>query len=1268
VRIFSFLFLLFFCLTSLEAKPEQAGALIFAPHPADETLGCAATILKAVHKGQQVKIVFLTNGDGSTQGAAVFFKKTPQELTAEDYLVLGNRRQEEAICAANKLGLKEQDLIFLSYPDNGLAPLWLEEDNANSSSASKGISDNYASETTKKAQSPYQRTYQRARLGYSHKNLFEDIKEILMQYRPEKIYAPSALDSDTDFVATANFLNQSLDELRSESDSNWISSLRVFYYIINTKIDLSEQQNYGEDTAEFKNQKIEAWKNYEASLNPREGAIISQKLSNDLELFHEVPNQKERYLHAVYDEWKFVSGTLKKYGYNLNFAPVVDVAGDINDRQVDLVKKGRIFSDNPRIVFQLASKMAEAMNTQGIIPVLKHFPGLGLSDRDTHKRLPKLQRSSEIAYEIGLLPYREMIKKGVPFWVMTSHAIYPYLDDKPASLSYKIQTQLLRNQLGFKGIVISDEFLNMQAVEEYALEKGMQKPFIGEIVAMAFEAGTDISIIYPRPEKAEEVVSCVTEAVKKAVKEKRLSQQQIDNSVIRILKEKERIFNKPLRHILKNMSLEEKIAQKIIIDAYDNYPLFAKYCLGGIEARDAKIIEQLQKEAKVPLFIAGQHEGGRVIEGRLNICTQSAYLTGREFERSLKQTPIQKSTLMPLSNTDSVEATEEAFFDFSQLDKAQQENIINILSSSVDEQIKFYKDLKQGTQPLYNPNNNVALEIDLSDPQTIRIKAFRDLPLKWLCNFFDRNTALCAYKVLKESFQKWKDGENINQPAMDRANNDYSERMVHRLNRLKELIKDAQNRPNQRQIRMLCLAVHPDDEDAEALSFFKKKFNSQTCILLATRGEGGENLIGPQLYEELGVLRTEEMEKAASILGVDKVYYLGKKDFGYCFDPEEAFNRWDRNDTLYKLVYFYRLIKPDIIITKHNPTDGHCQHRAFVILAAQAFDLASDPKVYPEMIEGGLSVWQPMRFYQRRTASAAEEGCSLSEIVINQDEYGHLDNQTYSQIAAEALKQHESQRYATCSLTKRGKISFDLVKSAGKTEIDLKQDVLPKKGQPVASGIPGIKIAAGLRVGLIEEHSSNFFIALKTLGCDVKRLERKFIGEGNLSEFDTILVSKGIFDILSAVKDAKERLLEFVKVGGNLAVFLEDKVVDTLRLVPYPLKISFNAITNGNSPVIILSPEQPLFNFPNKILPADFDGWRQDRGLFFPSQHSEGYTELLDCQKNETESVRTGYLVAGYGKGSYILTTFSWFRQLRELHFGACKNLANIISYSSVKR
>ncbi|MBD3182060.1 hypothetical protein GF312_07200 [Candidatus Poribacteria bacterium] len=213
---------------------------------------------------------------------------------------------------------------------------------------------------------------------------------------------------------------------------------------------------------------------------------------------------------------------------------------------------------------------------------------------------------------------------------------------------------------------------------------------------------------------------------------------------------------------------------------------------------------------------------------------------------------------------------------------------------------------------------------------------------------------------------------------------------------LKQSLLDMAN-----DITIMCLAAHPDDEDGATLTYYRRKYGVQTAILYSTRGEGGQNEIGPELYEELGVIRAREIQQAASIYGAE-VYDLNKRDFGYSKDSEEAFSFWGREDTLRRMVRVIRQVRPHVIITNHDTEYGHGHHQASGILILEAFHAAADEKSFPEQLESGLSTWQVKRLFVRSSKEDAD-------VTINVGEYDPIRGLSYAQIANEGLKMHKSQ-------------------------------------------------------------------------------------------------------------------------------------------------------------------------------------------------------------------------------------------------------------------
>src|SRR5437016_8331207 len=164
---------------------------------------------------------------------------------------------------------------------------------------------------------------------------------------------------------------------------------------------------------------------------------------------------------------------------------------------------------------------------------------------------------------------------------------------------------------------------------------------------------------------------------------------------------------------------------------------------------------------------------------------------------------------------------------------------------------------------------------------------------------------------------------------------------------------------------VMCIAAHPDDEDGTSLIVMRRKYGAHTVSLFSTFGEGGQNAIGPELYEELGAIRARETMAAAEIQGSEP-HFLGLRDFGYSKSADEAFRVWGHEEALRRMVLELRELRHDVIITNHSvTTNDHGHHQATARLELEAFDAAADPKRFPEQLSNGVTVWQVQRLFVR---------------------------------------------------------------------------------------------------------------------------------------------------------------------------------------------------------------------------------------------------------------------------------------------------------------
>src|SRR6202158_2164288 len=164
---------------------------------------------------------------------------------------------------------------------------------------------------------------------------------------------------------------------------------------------------------------------------------------------------------------------------------------------------------------------------------------------------------------------------------------------------------------------------------------------------------------------------------------------------------------------------------------------------------------------------------------------------------------------------------------------------------------------------------------------------------------------------------------------------------------------------------VMCIAAHPDDEDGTSLIVMRRKYGVHTVSLFSTFGEGGQNAIGPELYEELGAIRARETMAAAEIQGSEP-HFLGLKDFGYSKSADEAFRIWGHEEALRRMVLQIRKLRPDVIITTHSVTNkDHGHHQATARLELEAFDAAADANRFPEQLKKGVTPWQVQRLFVR---------------------------------------------------------------------------------------------------------------------------------------------------------------------------------------------------------------------------------------------------------------------------------------------------------------
>ena len=166
-----------------------------------------------------------------------------------------------------------------------------------------------------------------------------------------------------------------------------------------------------------------------------------------------------------------------------------------------------------------------------------------------------------------------------------------------------------------------------------------------------------------------------------------------------------------------------------------------------------------------------------------------------------------------------------------------------------------------------------------------------------------------------------------------------------------------------------------------------------------------------------------------------------------------------------------------------------------------------------------------------------------------------------------------------------------------------------------------------------------------------------------LSRLDAVVIGIRAFNVRTDLVERLPGLFAYVEAGGT--VVAQYNTLDGLPeswLAPFQIRLSRDRVTDEHAPVTILTPEHPVLTTPNRITAADFEGWVQERGLYFPSQWDARFTAILACGDPGETPLTSGLLVARHGKGYVVYTSLAWFRQLPEAVPGAYRLFANLVS------
>lgn len=342
---------------------------------------------------------------------------------------------------------------------------------------------------------------------------------------------------------------------------------------------------------------------------------------------------------------------------------------------------------------------------------------------------------------------------------------------------------------------------------------------------------------------------------------------------------------------------------------------------------------------------------------------------------------------------------------------------------------------------------------------------------------------------------------------------------------------------------VLYVAAHPDDENTRLITYMANEKKLYTGYFSFTRGDGGQNLIGAEIRDQLGVIRTQELLAARRIDGGVQ-FFSRAKDFGYSKHPDETFNIWDREKVLGDLVWVIRKFRPDVIINRFNvkPGETHGHHTASAMLSKEAFRLAADPQSYPEQLKY-VSVWQPNAIYWNTYWWRSSEGLNLEEMVkYDIGAYNYLLGQSYSEIAALSRSQHKSQGFGVSG--SRGKTIEYLKFIDGKrAKNDAFENIDISWGR-VAGGKAIAAEVEAIRKNFNPRKPYEIVPSLTSLRNKVEKLDNDFWKQRKLEEIDELVYAcLGLY--LETTAD------DFSAAHGD-SVYLS---FEAINRSPYPAKL-----------------------------------------------------------------------------------------------------------------
>ena len=336
--------------------------------------------------------------------------------------------------------------------------------------------------------------------------------------------------------------------------------------------------------------------------------------------------------------------------------------------------------------------------------------------------------------------------------------------------------------------------------------------------------------------------------------------------------------------------------------------------------------------------------------------------------------------------------------------------------------------------------------------------------------------------------------------------------------------------------RLMQTTAHPDDEDGGMLTLEARGNGVSTLLMTLTRGEGGQNKLGSNLFDALGVLRTLELLASDRYYGVEQ-RFSRVADFGYSKTPEETFQKWQGHDVaLGDMVRVIRTFRPDVLVARFSGTDrdGHGHHQASAILTKEAFRAAADPKRFPEQIADGLEPWQPKKLYIGNVCGFGATTCDAANYTLRLNT-GVVDpvlGASFVQFALQGLRHQESQGVGSFTVPSGDRFTYyklvDSVMESPKDKDGHEQSFF----DGIDTALPGL----ATRLGDEEKKVPWLRRELESIAAEIKHAADKGDSDPDSAADPLAKAVQSLEDVTARVKN--NRVADAAK-GDLLAILLE---------------------------------------------------------------------------------------------------------------------------------